>query len=65
MTHREKSKELISKFYPHVRWKLSQDDCLDRAKECALVVVDEIYQILEYKSDKEYWQLVKNEIEKI
>jgi hypothetical protein len=40
MTSKERAKELISKFMPHVRWKLSQDDCLDRAKECALLACD-------------------------
>ena len=76
MTSKEKSKELITKFMPHVRWKMGQEDCLDRAKECALVAVDEIYfGIYNYlkntnelqNCDREfsYWELVKQEIQKL
>ena len=69
MTSKEKAKELISKFIPHVRWKLGQEDCLDRAKECALVAVDLRFEAdfkcfsIEYGEDSlEYWELVKHEI---
>ena len=67
MTSKERAKELISKFMPHVRWKLSQDDCLDRAKECALVAVDEILKVsISYAGkDYDYWTEVKTEINKL
>jgi hypothetical protein len=39
MTPKEKAKELIHKFYPNVQWKLGQEDCLQRAKNCALIAV--------------------------
>ena len=84
MTSKERAKELISKFMPHVRWKLSQDDCLDRAKECALVAVDELINNEYQLADKllniihdnkikliasfptqDYWQEVKQEINKL
>ena len=66
MTSKERAKELISKFMPHVRWKLSQDDCIDRAKECALIAVQTILDML--IGSKEvicYWQEVKTEINKL
>ena len=72
MTSKDKAKELISKFMPHVRWKLSQDDCLDRAKECALIAVDLIFEAdlnsysIEYgQNTLEFWQEVKTEINKL
>ena len=40
MTPKEKAKELVYKFYPSVQWKLGQEDCLDRAKQCALIAVE-------------------------
>jgi len=73
MTPKEKAKELVYKFYPNVQWKLGQEDCLKRAKHCALITVDkidDIYQKLTPKDDPyyfllelEYWQEVKQEIE--
>lgn len=66
MTSKERAKELISKFMPHVRWKLSQDDCLDRAKECALVAVQTILDMLIGSTEVIcYWQEVKQEINKL
>jgi len=66
MTPKEKAKELVYKFYPSVQWKLGQEDCLDRAKKCALIAVDEIIQAtIDDWSHSEYWQEVKQEIEKL
>jgi hypothetical protein len=63
MTSKDKAKELISKFMPHVRWKLSQDDCMDRAKECALIAVQTILDSLIGSEEVIcYWQEVKHEI---
>lgn len=42
MTPKEEAKELIHKFYPNVQWKLGQEDCLQRAKNCALIAVKEM-----------------------
>ena len=68
MTPKEKAKELVDKFYPSVQWKLGQEDCLDRAKRCALIVANEILNFRTFlKSmpleDIYYWQEVKSEIE--
>jgi len=71
MTPKEKADQLIKEFYPEVQWKLGQEDCLDRAKRCALIAVDEIlksylkYQIFETYDEYKYWQEVKQEIEKL
>jgi hypothetical protein len=70
MTPKEKAKELIQKFYPNVQWKLGQEDCLKRAKNCALIAVDEILtyqeQLLQnykVKLENSYWYKVQQEIE--
>jgi hypothetical protein len=73
MTPKEKAKELVYKFYPSVQWKLGQEDCLDRAKRCALIAVDEIlnaitfnmYDEESYNIEDKYWQEVKQQIEKL
>ena len=72
MTPKEKAEELVSKFMPFVRWKLSQEDCLDRAKECALISIELRFEAdfksysIEYGEDSlEFWQEVKTEIEKL
>ncbi len=63
---------LIERFYPHVQWKLGQEDCLQRAKECAIIALDEIWYVVEgyeealsasQTSDaEEYYKEVKKEI---
>ena len=71
MTPKEKAKELVYKFYPSVQWKLGQEDCLNRAKKCALIAADEILDtiVVIYSNDFEllnkYWEEVKQEIEKL
>jgi len=66
MSPKEKAEELIEKFYPHVQWRLGQEDCLSRAKQCALIAVDEILntieQIFETFEERKYWQEVRTEI---
>ena len=61
MTPKEKAKELVYKFYPSVQWKLGQEDCLDRAKQCALIAVEMMIE----ETRTKYWYDVKQEIEKI
>ena len=75
MTPQEKAKELVSKFHPIVRWKLGQESVGSRAKECALIVVDErideMYDWMgggNYEWEKnrfQYWEQVKQQIEKL
>jgi hypothetical protein len=64
MNSKDKAKELVYKFYPSVQWKLGQEDCLDRAKQCALIAVDEILEHC-YEVMKPFWKEVKNEIKKL
>ena len=70
MTPKEKAKDLVYKFYPSVQWKLGQEDCLDRAKQCALIAVEfSRYFItgdLSESFDKTMYLIeVKEEIEKL
>jgi len=71
MTPKEKAKELVYKFYPSVQWKLGQEDCLNRAKQCALIAVDEVIQTLSLDGRLifmyiiDWWKDVKNEINRL
>jgi hypothetical protein len=61
MTPKEKAKELIRQFY-----SVGAIEC----KQCALIAVDEIVECTTNglgltKFSKEYWQEVKQEIEKL
>jgi len=63
---KEKAKELVYKFYPNVQWKLGQEDCLKRAKNCALITVEEILNSINPFGmflGKDYWEEVKQNIE--
>ena len=67
---KEKAKELVTHFYPEVQWKLGQEDCLDRAKRCALIAVAELLSETEEFDgmrviNNPYWLEVKQEIEKL
>jgi hypothetical protein len=72
MTPQEKAKELVDKFInADVVWEFTYG-C---AKQCALIAVDEIIQIVPtvYVTDdneihsghRQYWQKVKQEIQKL
>jgi hypothetical protein len=75
MTPKEKAVELISKFKPYADYQ--EDDCFNQiekmlinAKQCALIAVDEIIENdkKNYGTDGfvvNYWQEVKQEIEKL
>ena len=72
MTPKEKAEELFLKMYNTEDPMGNYPMCFDTAKQCALIAVDEILKI-EYwalmemggRQEEEYWQEVKNEIEKI
>jgi hypothetical protein len=61
MTPKEKAKELVDKF------RISKAITESYAKQCALIAVDEIINVIigsyDYELEKIYWQDVKNEIE--
>jgi len=75
MTPKEKAQQLINAFIPHVRWKMGQEDVLKRAKECALIAVDEMIEIAEQYENAlsisqtsdypEFLKQLKQEIEKL
>ena len=64
-----KAKELVEQYLLEVRWKLTQKDCLKRAKNCALIAVDEILKnnkiLFEDVLNDQYWEEIKQEIEKL
>ena len=77
MTPKEKAKELVESFHPHVYIGYeSEEEGLGNAKQCALIAVSEIIKVSvensfwdrigiiasDYKQ-REYWQQVKTEIE--
>lgn len=69
MTAEEKAEELFNKFHLEV---LDRDGTSAmngfEAKQCALIAVDEILQVVEdncLEYDDNYWQEVKQEIEKL
>jgi hypothetical protein len=73
MTPKEKATELINKFRPHSKyWDCYNDEPLEEnhAKKCALIAVDEILNNVLVGIDLastwgNYWQEVKQEIEKL
>ena len=76
MTPKEKAESLIDRFIPNTRiWndkKKVCEDCIESAKRCALIAVDElldddVYDMSEQPFEKriEYWQEVKQELLKI
>jgi len=71
MTPKEKAKELVDKFYPladgmNGRGRFYYEICFKNQKKSALIVVDEILEVLNQLTlEYEYWQEVKTEIEKL
>lgn len=59
MTPKEKAIELYNKFIT-----MPYPTNTNRAKQCALIAVDEILKTNPYKA-RNYWQEVKTEIEKL
>jgi thymidine kinase len=62
MTAQDKAKELVEKYDQTFTYLESKN----KAKQCAIIAVDEILN-LDYFSEegREYWQEIKNEIEKL
>jgi hypothetical protein len=84
MTPKEKANELVDKFYQRLPLKMDvitirgglswEYDNWEEAKQCALIMVDELIRIAPWGSDiddeieddsKEYYIEVKEEIEKL
>jgi hypothetical protein len=72
MTAQEKAETLVETYYSTIMSFLNDNMRWENAKKCALIAVDEIiYQLnvlpygMEYLSHIDYWQEVKQEIEKL
>lgn len=74
MTPKEKAADLVAKFKMFACWGLFEDEyeAQQNAKQCALIAVDQILNMdnpicESTEADKfyDYWQEVKNEIEKL
>jgi HEPN domain-containing protein len=76
MTPKEKAKDLINKFRLHSRyWDCRNDEPLEEnhAKQCALIAVNEVILANPHSnplntdvySTMDYWQQIKQEIEKL
>ncbi len=66
MTAKEKAKELVNKMVCNIP---QHYDEYQQAKDCALICVEEIIESVTsdwvHDKNKEYWQEVKKEIEKL
>ena len=60
MTPREKTKELVEKYVQYTPVEFEYE----YAKKCALIAVDEILSLVPLV-DRDFWQEVKQEIEKL
>ena len=73
MTPKEKAEEIIFKYENYLYAYFTTDDEYVRCVECALIAVDEIAKCTKYEKQKfendrfseDYWQEVKQEIEKL
>jgi hypothetical protein len=75
LTPKQKAIELVDKFYQ--RFPLTMDvittegdlsweyDSWKDAKQCALIAVDELLLLITYQPTIDYWNEVKQEIEKL
>ena len=64
LTPEQKAKELVERFAPI----MPNEDWKEKAKQCALLCVDEILDINSVDKDYDlstYWEEVKTEIEKL
>lgn len=63
---KEKAKELVQKYIDNAYQEDKEGLYTPIAKQCAIIAVDEILDLDEmHFLDREYWQEVKTEIEKL
>jgi hypothetical protein len=74
MTAKEKAKELVDKFQKQIFFHITDERLdIEESKGCALIAVDEILDAITfnvydedaYNKEYNYWQEVKQEIEKL
>jgi hypothetical protein len=63
MKAKDKGYQLYEKFFVITPEDLTNDECVEFAKQCALIAVDEILNKDGYNND--YWKEVKQEILKL
>ena len=68
-TPKEKAKELVDKYldanHTIEDWKIDINIDFELAKQCALIAVDELINEAVYEKQYNYWQEVKQEIERL
>jgi hypothetical protein len=71
MEHKEHAEELVYKFKKYAYYPKTDNDMLfvnelnNNAKQCALIAVEQILEVIDSNYDYEYWDKVKSEIEKL
>jgi hypothetical protein len=65
MTPKEKAKELCRRMLYQIEWNAQPSTVKGVAKQCALIAVDELIKDAKDAEDINYWQEVKQEIEKL
>jgi hypothetical protein len=65
MTPKEKAKELFDKYYFICQEFTEEIQCSIQAKQCVLIAVDELLLLVTYQPTIDYWDEVKQEIEKL
>jgi hypothetical protein len=73
MKPKERAEELFNKFYPRATsYSSDRKNQKDNAKQCVLIAVDEILELIRIDAFKgqnackrKYWEEVKSEIEKL
>lgn len=66
MTAQQKAVDLFNDYYSYLKANLMYDEeAREDAKVCALIAVDEILWMSSHYVTKQYWNEVKQEIEKL
>jgi hypothetical protein len=65
MTAKEKAKELVDKFRLNVLDYEGSGMNTFKAKQCALIAVDELLLLITYQPTIDYWNEVKQEIDQL
>jgi hypothetical protein len=63
MEPKEKAEELVDKFIQYT--PADSEFEYPYAKQCALIAVEQILEVIDSNYDYEYWDKVKSEIEKL
>lgn len=64
MTSKEKAEELVKKMFHNLNVKIDQNR-INEAKQCAIIAVGEVLNVVVEWHEINYWIEVKNEINKL